>query len=366
MSPRFTRLARNAALVAALIVVVGGAWTFLQLHSAWSSTDRVAFDTRQARESLTRVSQPPDHDTEGTLAGDTEVELNTVELEPAVADGWDVFLIVGTDSREGLDSLEYFGDFPGERADVIMLFLRPHDGRPPALVSIPRDLYVADLCRGGRSRINAAYAGCGEEISGPALLALTVEEFTGLAVDHFAAVDLAGFQKVVDRLGGYEICVEHPVRDAASGLDLPAGCTLADGTQTLAWLRSRQTEELVDGSWRTVPGVSDLTRMQRQQQFLVDILGRMTSFRSPNQLTALAADVAGLLTVDDDLTLSSAVDLAWSLRSIDLDQILRPEIPVRDETTSTGAAVLVPAAEFSTVLSDAYDGSMVAERETAG
>lgn len=257
-----------------------------------------------------------------------------------------VVALVGSDSRSGLSDRSEFGDFPGSRADVIVLALL--DEGTFTLVSIPRDLYVEDTCRGGHHRISEALSDCGDT---PALanLVAELEDVVGIPIDHAVSVDLAGFPHVVDSLGGYEICTDHPLRDDESGLSLDAGCTVADGETTLRWLRSRHTEMLRDGSWEPVPSVSDLTRNDRQQQFLVDVLERQTERSGPSAILEAARDIAPYLTIDDELALSDIAAWAWDLKDV---TVTTETIPATGETTARGAAVLVPSVDIPEFVGD--------------
>ena len=188
----------------------------------------------------------------------------------------------------------------------------------------------------------------------------------GEAIDHFALVDLAGFQEAVDELGGYEICLDRPVRDRRADLELPAGCTMATGEQTLAWLRSRHTQELTENGWRIMPGVNDLARNERQRDFLIDMMGRLSNFTSPQELASTARAISPHITVDSDLSLVSAVELAWALRGIGAGDVTELEVPVVDHTTQYGAAVLLAStpvqelvAEFLAPETAAEDDSVV-------
>lgn len=268
----------------------------------------------------------------------TEPDRTTTILTQA-EDPPSVMALIGSDSRSGLEDLEDFGDFEGERADVIMLAVR--SGDDSSLLSVPRDLYVADTCRGGRHRIGDAYDGCGER-HGLANVVRELEEVTGLPIEHAAAVDLAGFQSVVDVLGGYEICNEHALRDPKSGLRLEPGCELADGETTLAWLRSRHTEQRIDGDWSPVAGVSDLSRNERQREFLVDIFERLGEGSSPQDILEALRSAAPYLTIDDRLSMTDAAAWIWEFRDAGVNT---HEIPVRNETTPGGAQVLVPTTD---------------------
>jgi LCP family protein required for cell wall assembly len=325
---------------------------------AWSNVERIPFDVAEARQTLSQLAGdaagpgaldpfPVDgEDAPGTLPPDV-----TIPTSPRLdAGALQSFLIIGSDYRpeRGVST----------RADVILLFLRPADGADPVLVSLPRDLYLPNPCTpGGYTRINAALNGCGAAVTGPELLAIAVEDFTGVQIDHFAVFDFEGFKAIIDRVGGARICVDHPVRDTKSELTLPAGCTMADGATTLAWVRSRKTWEQVDGAWRPMPGVNDLTRNQRQQELLLEAMRRLKAFRSITELSALVEDLADAFSIDAGLSLSDAVGLAWDMRSVAVDDIKRPTVPVADYVTPGGAYVLLPQAPFAEVLESAYPGA---------
>lgn len=221
-----------------------------------------------------------------------------------------------------------------------------------AVLSLPRDLWVEDMCGGGEARINRMLEGCGESVNGPTLLTLSVESLIGETVDHFALVDLAGFQDAVDAIGGYEICVENPVRDERANLHLPAGCTHADGEQTLAWLRSRRTQELTEDGWRTMPGMSDLARNDRQRSFLIDMMSNLADFTSPQALASTAQAVAPYVTVDSNLSLVTAVNLAWTMRGYGSGSVAQLELPVLGFTTEQGAAVLIPQTPVDEIVAE--------------
>lgn len=309
----------------------------------WQGIDQVVIQ-RPDPVDLAAAAPEADPTTEDTAI--PEFRLPPV---PSATDGVDTFLLVGSDDRSNLDDLDGFGDFEGARADVLLLLIRPRDQGNPAIVSLPRDLWVSTPC--GQERINEALAGC-EGMNGESTLLVTVESLTGLGVDHLALVDLAGFQEVVDDLGGYEICLENPVRDEKAALDLPAGCRMASGADTLAWLRSRTTEELTDeGNWVLMSGVSDLTRNQRQREFLVEMLTRLSDFTDPKEAFSVAQTIAPHVTVDSGLGLTQAVSLAWTMRGLG-SSIEEVEIPVADHTTQGGANVLVATADVARMIAE--------------
>lgn len=322
-SPLKRRLWIGGAVLALLLIGLGA----LVAYNTWGEVNRVSIDRPSSEDSGGPVAQPDDSDDDPGDDGEFEV------TDP----GRQVFLLVGSDSREDLEDTSGFGDFAGNRADVIMVLFK--EPARTGLLSIPRDLLVESPCGGDEEKVSEMLEGC-PPFNGPTLLTLAVERLIGQHVDHFALVDLVGFQEAVDAIGGYEICVENPVRDARANLELPAGCTMADGAQTLAWMRSRRTQELTDDGWRTMPGMNDLARNERQRSFLIEMMSRAADITSPSAMTSAAQAVAPYVTVDSELSLLDAVNLAMTMRGLQSGAIVELEIPVFDATTENGAAVL--------------------------
>jgi LCP family protein required for cell wall assembly len=319
--------------------------------STWRDVNRVSIDR-----------ETPTFETPDAEQSEDEATAEDVPVAGSL-EGLEVVLLVGSDSRNELDDVEGFGEFEGQRADVVMVLLRPADGSRAALLSLPRDLLVDDTCRSGRAhRLNDALQGC-DTVNGPTALTRTVEGVIGQTVDHLAMVDLAGFQEAVDAVGGYQICLERAVRDQRALLQLPAGCTHASGAQTLAWLRSRGTQELTENGWRTMPGVNDLTRNQRQREFLLSMLGRLSDFGSPTDIAEVARSIAPFVTVDSELSFINAVNLAWAMRGLSQGNIDELEVPVSDAITANGAAVLVAEVDIADLVDD-YLAPEIAEDPT--
>jgi LCP family protein required for cell wall assembly len=331
---------RMAARALALFLALGIGYTVLtslQIWRSWAAVDRAALTTEQARIDLPQLDV-------GTSAGGEDFDEETAAAHVAVPvddDAFQAYLIVGS-------------DLGGLRADVIMITLIPTDGRPPVMLSLPRDLYIPNRCTGGYTRINANLSGCGDQANGPTLLALTIEDYTGIVIDHFALFDFDGFERIIDGVGGIEICVDHPVRDSKSFLDLPAGCTNADGEQALAWVRSRTTEEYINGRWRIMPGVNDLTRNERQQDVVLAMFRKLRGFDSPADLLSKVQSLSDAFTLDDGLGVGDAISLAWGMRSLDISSVNRLDIPVTPFVTKEGAEVLLPAGPFSGVIEEVY------------
>ena len=250
------------------------------------------------------------------------------------------------------DSVLLMGaDASGYLADAILFALFPEDGSAPALVSIPRDLYLYNFCSEDFRRVNANLGGCTGFANGPELLALAIEDFTGIAVDHFARVDFDGFVELVDGLGGIEICFDYPTFDEKAHLDVTEpGCRMADGATALAYARSRNARQLVDGEWQRAWS-SDFTRQAHQRELLLTLAGQLR-FNSPADLLSTMDSLSHTIRLDKRWSIAQAVD--WAVRYSDLDpsSVSRLTIPVADYQAPSGAQVLVPTRSFGEVLSN--------------
>ena len=329
------RMLKRSAAAFGIIALVYSGFTGLLLWNSWNGVTRQALDTEAARQIGESLPAPPQLIDEGNAP----IE-DVVIAEPAPIEGYRSFLLVGTDEAAGI-------------ADVVMLTVLPSDGSDPFMVSLPRDLYVPNRCTNGYTRINATLHGC-RDINGPTFLSLAVEDFTGIAVDHFALFDFGGFADIIDSVGGVEICVEHDRRDWRAELDIKAGCTNADGATALAWVRSRQPQEYVDGRWRTVSGSSDLLRIQHQQDVLLQLLGKLKTFDSPTDLASKVQELSAAFTLDEGLGIGDAIALAWSLRGLDVGTVRRLDVPVVYSTTQNGQLVLRATMSFDEVLAELY------------
>ncbi len=247
---------------------------------------------------------------------------------PATGDGTN-WLLVGSDSRTDLTpeqqaDLSTGGDLGNGRTDTILLIHipGPFAGEPTTMVSIPRDSYV-EIPGYGSDKINAAFAE-----GGPALLAQTVEQATGLRLDHYAEIGFAGFGAVVDALGGVEICPTEPISDPLAGIDLSAGCQTADGRSALGYVRSRATPR------------ADLDRMLHQREFMASMLNRASSpatWINPWRWYAVPKAALGALTVDSDAHVWDLARLGWALHG----STTTLTVPIGEFTGNESGSVLL-------------------------
>ena len=239
------------------------------------------------------------------------------------------WLLVGSDSRQGLsideqNALATGGDLGNGRTDTLLLL---HigglfAGTPPTLVSLPRDSYVP-IPGYGEDKINAAYA-----IGGAPLLAQTVEQATGIRLDHYAEVGFGGFAQLVDAVGGVTMCPAEPIDDPLAGINLPAGCQELDGRTALGFVRSRATAR------------ADLDRMANQRAFMSALLSRALSpgvLLNPLRWYPMATAAAGAVTVDEGGHIWDLARLGWALRG----NPTTTTVPIAEYTSSDVGSIVV-------------------------
>jgi LCP family protein required for cell wall assembly len=221
------------------------------------------------------------------------------------------YLILGSDSRAGLtpEEQQQFGtnaDIGGSnRSDVIMLVHTDPRLQKAIVLSFPRDLWV-EIPGRGFDKINAAFSG-GLNGGGPQLVAKTVEQLTGLKINHVLYVDLAGFQGIVEALDGVTLCIPAAMSDPLTGLDVQAGCQTLDGAQALAYVRTRH---------QPCDIIPDFARISRQQQFLRAVLNRLLSPSEIVKAPSLIRPVARNLVTDPTFKLADVIYLVKQLEGI--------------------------------------------------
>ena len=264
-------------------------------------------------------------------------------------DSFDTYLLIGSDERSEKIA-ETRGKIEGKRADVIILGLVEKGTDEITLLSFPRDLLIQNSCTNNLERINAAYTKneCGGRAEN---LAASIFSISGIRVDHFASFDFEGFEEIIDSVDGIEVCVDATQREGFS-FELQKGCQTVNGLTTLNWVVSRSTEVLVgekivdkDGNdisnWRSMPGVSDLSRIERQQYVVMQLINELRNFESINELYGFINALENAFVIDENLTLNRAVDILWTFRNIDLSNVKKLTAPVNYLTLSDGRQVLV-------------------------
>ena len=264
-------------------------------------------------------------------------------------DSFDTYLLIGSDERSEKIA-ETRGEIEGKRADVIILGLVEKGTNEITLLSFPRDLLIENNCTNNLERINAAYSKneCGGRAEN---LAAAIYSISGIRVDHFASFDFEGFEEIIDSVEGIEVCVNETQREGFS-FELQKGCQTVNGLTTLNWVVSRSTEVLVgekiidkDGNdisnWRPMPGVSDLSRIERQQYVVMQLINELRNFESINELYGFINALENAFVIDENLTINRAVDILWTFRNIELSNVKKLTTPVNYLTLSDGRQVLV-------------------------
>src|SRR5690606_32468233 len=220
------------------------------------------------------------------------------------------FLIVGTDSREGLaPDLTGFSE-DGEQGcdctDTIMVLRVDPKETSASLLSFPRDLLVEIAGTGKVRRINTAYA------EGEQALIDTIEDEFEIPIHHYVEVDFVGFERLVDAVGGVPLWFDAPVRDTHTGLSVTeAGRQVLDGDQARKFVRPRYLQHLGDdGRWHQDPS-ADLGRITRQQIFVRRAVAKAVGKGLTNPVTLNELVSAGVQNVrlDKHLDASDLLDL---------------------------------------------------------
>lgn len=210
-------------------------------------------------------------------------------------------LVIGTDTRP---------EDPG-RTDTMILVTADTGTGELHLLSIPRDTWVY-IDNHGWDKVNAAYAVAPED-SRPQATMQVISDLLQVPIDHYVVVHMAGFQTVVDLLGGIDIYVEKdmyyvdPKDTPPLVIDLKEGQQRLNGEDALKYVRFRSDDQ---GDWG---------RMERQQKFLKALAREAMQVRNLSQAGALAAAVVAA--VDTDMTPGDLVRLGLSARKFNLDDV---------------------------------------------
>ena len=263
--------------------------------------------------------------------------------------GFDSYLLIGSDERNE-ETITTRGEVFGKRADVIILGMVNQKTKETTLLSFPRDLLVVNLCTDKLERINATFSrnNCGNSAEN---LAAHIYKISGIKVNHFASFDFKGFETIIDSVGGIEICVDQTQKEGYS-FELQKGCQTTNGLTTLNWVVSRATEVLVgektvdsegndNSEWKPMAGVSDLTRIKRQQYVVVQLINELKDFKSLNELNKFINALENTFIIDENLTINKAVDLLWSFRDFDISKVNKITTPTDYLTLQDGRQVLI-------------------------
>lgn len=280
------------------------------------------------------------------LNGNISTDTDTAELlrkyeaeRPTVlVKGAQNILLIGSDDRGGRNG-RYGRDVGTQRSDTtVVLHLSRQRDRATA-VSIPRDLMVRiPHCeRPGGKRQPAVFGqfNYAFEKAGAACTIRTVERLTGVRIDHHMIVDFDGFKKLVDAVGGVEVCLTAPMRDRKARVHLPAGRQVLDGEEALGFVRARYT--LGNGS--------DTQRIARQQAFMSSLVRKVQGsgvLLNPTRLYPVLDAATSALTTDPGLdSLRDLYNLVRGVRDIPSNKVDFLTVPRRSFRHNTARDELV-------------------------
>ena len=265
------------------------------------------------------------------------------------------YLLIGSDERSQ-DSSSSRGFVGGQRSDVIIVGLIDEISNNHYLLSIPRDILIVNSCTDNLERINASFTNneCGNSAEN---LAAAVSGITGITIEHFASFNFEGFENIIDSFDGIEICVDETQREGYS-FELQKGCQVVNGSTALNWVVSRNTEVLVgekvlddngdDASeWVKMIGVSDLSRNERQQYVILQLLQRVDDFDSLSELNKFINTLEDSFIIDENLTLNNAINTLWNFRGTNFNNINKLSIPTSPYELQDGRQVLIISKNFS-------------------
>ena len=253
--------------------------------------------------------------------------------EPAVN-----ILVLGTDSRTSASDPSQWKE-GAQRTDAIMIVQVSGDRKTVSVMSIPRDSWV-EIPGHGQGKINAAYS-----YGGPSLTIHTVENLTGIHIDHFAVANFESFVALTDEIGGVRINLKAP--QTLAGKELDAGAQVLDGQQALAYTRERSS--LPNG---------DFDRVKRQQTWMRSIVSRVLTngtMSSPTALYSFLKTASRTVAVDESFTLNQMQSLALETRHLHSNDIAFMTVPTAGTGTSTdGQSIVALDADADTPLFNAF------------
>jgi LCP family protein required for cell wall assembly len=277
--------------------------------------------------------------TQGKIQTDIEgVQGKRNELDPFNA------LLVGSDSRRGLTEEEQLelgaNAVPGQRADTLILAHVDPRADFITMVQFPRDLYVQ--VRGREDKINSSLE------TGAGTVVRTIRELTGLEINQYVQVNIAGFRDLVDAIGGVELCITEPIPfDRQTGIEITereVGMIEFDGDRAIRFVRSRHFAS------------GDFERIRNQQRFLAAAIDKVTSVSTllnPSRITRLARVAGDNLETDQHTTINGLRRLAQDLRSFDPEHYEAYIAPNLGPATVDGAAVVLPDMQAMNILFEA-------------
>jgi LCP family protein required for cell wall assembly len=241
------------------------------------------------------------------------------------------YLLVGSDTREGLSKAELkalrvgsVATAAGKRSDTMLLVHISKARDKAVMISIPRDTFalIPEHTSKSGKLIPAAYSKINSSFNwgGAPLLIQTIEEMTELKIDHYIEINFDGFARIVDSIGGVEVCTKKDINDPKSHLILEAGVHTLNGIESLKYVRTREFD-----------GLGDLGRMQRQQAFMSAVLRKATSagvLLNPVTMASFINSSLSAVTTDSELKNSDLIALAKQMKSLSTSSVRTLTVPL--------------------------------------
>jgi LCP family protein required for cell wall assembly len=257
--------------------------------------------------------------------------------------------VTGSDLRTsdncGITDKQYAGAFGGptgsQRSDTIMVLRFDPASNFAAVLSFPRDLFVKIAGRGRTDKINSAF-----DPDHPEILIKTITDNFKIPIDHYASIGFCGFKDLVDAVGNVKIPFTSYVRDTYTGFTAAPGCATLNGTQTLAYARSRHLQASPNGKrgWLE-DGASDWSRIRRQQDLIKRIGQRLVNrgvATNPGMLNSLVKAAVKTITVQDGISIDDLLKLATRLRKLDPHTMKSYTFKGQGSVTSDGTSIVLP------------------------
>ena len=186
------------------------------------------------------------------------------------------------------------------RSDTLMIATLDPDKNQAALLSVPRDTRVK-IKGHGFDKINAAYAYGGRKLTQE-----TIESLLNTHIDHYIKINVHGFTKIIDALGGIDIDVEKRMYyedpwddDGGLYIDLQPGMQHMDGKTAITYVRYRDEE-------------GDIGRIKRQQNFMKAVMDKLVSPTIIPKLPAIVSAVSD--SVETDMSVSEILSFLGTLQ----------------------------------------------------
>jgi LCP family protein required for cell wall assembly len=352
-----TVLRVTAATIAGVLgfVVVGGTMYWENLQHSFTTQDISAL-----------VGDPTETATVATPTASVTADAAPVDAEA----GNDInILLIGSDSRAGANGSIGGKVAEGMRSDTTMIMHISADRSRIDFLSIPRDMRVkvsdckmldGSVKKGWTGKFNIAFSlggSNGNEAEAAACTMKTVQNWMGIKFDHYAVVDFAGFEKMIDAVDGVPMCVPYNIDDSRSKLHIKAGPHVLTGKKALAYARVRH---IGDGT--------DLQRIERQQELMTNLAKKvlgMNVLTDAPQLTLLLKSAGQSMTMDPDLgSFTYLVGLAYSLRNIDQNNINFLTVPWKYAGDKSGDVLALDSAKW--VFKRIVDDRPMVDKESTG